>query len=228
MKNSPTQKIILDAVASYATASKLALAGSIVGFGIVGVNPAQAASLNNGTGISTPATTITFSEFPLADDTALTNQYSSLGVTFSGLWLDTTINSGFPNITLPAARNFTTDTNTNPFLVSFTQSQSQAAFSLITVPGTSTFEALLNNSVVDTFSAATNLNSSNNFYGFTGVTFDTIRVTAGGNDRAVIDNIQFSPAAAQSVPEPFSIIGTLVGGTAAFRIRKKLADANKA
>lgn len=31
----------------------------------------------------------------------------------------------------------------------------------------------------------------------------------------------------QSVPEPFSIIGTLVGGTAAFRMRKKLSAANK-
>ena len=73
-------------MAKDATASKLALAGSIFGFGIVGVNPAQAASLNNGTGISNPATTITFSEFPVTNDTALTNQYSSLGVTFSGLF----------------------------------------------------------------------------------------------------------------------------------------------
>jgi hypothetical protein len=30
-----------------------------------------------------------------------------------------------------------------------------------------------------------------------------------------------------SVPEPFTIIGTLVGGTAAFRMRKKLSAANK-
>ena len=31
----------------------------------------------------------------------------------------------------------------------------------------------------------------------------------------------------QSVPEPFTIIGTLVGGTAAIRMRKKLKLANK-
>ncbi|WP_309738022.1 PEP-CTERM sorting domain-containing protein [Chamaesiphon sp. OTE_20_metabat_361] len=98
---------------------------------------------------------------------------------------------------------------------------------MVTNPGTSTFNALLNNSVVDTFSTATNNTSSNNFYGFTGVTFDAIRVTAGSNGLAAIDNIQFGTATAQSVPEPFSIIGTLIGGTAAFRIRKKLADANK-
>jgi hypothetical protein len=38
---------------------------------------------------------------------------------------------------------------------------------------------------------------------------------------------QVSAQAAQSVPEPFTIIGTIVGGTAAFRMRKKLADINK-
>jgi hypothetical protein len=32
-----------------------------------------------------------------------------------------------------------------------------------------------------------------------------------------------TPAAATSVPEPFTIIGSLIGGTAAFRMRKKLA-----
>ena len=85
----------------------------------------------------------------------------------------------------------------------------------------------MNNSVVDTFSTATNTTSSNNFYGFTGVTFDAIRVTAAASGPAALDNIQLGTATAQSVPEPFSIIGTLVGGTAAFRIIKKLADANK-
>jgi len=200
------------------------LAGSIVGFGIIGVNPAQAVSLNNGTGISNPATTITFSEFPLANDTPLTNQYSSLGVTFNGLRVYNDFD-GFPNINLPAASNFFPITN--PFLIGFTQSQSQAAFSLATNGGTSTFTALLNGSVVETFSATTNTSNTNNFYGFTGVTFDAIRVTAAGNGAGIIDNIQFGTATAQPVPEPFSIIGTLVGGTAAFRIRKKLADANK-
>jgi glucose/arabinose dehydrogenase len=33
---------------------------------------------------------------------------------------------------------------------------------------------------------------------------------------------------AQAVPEPFTIVGTLIGGTAALRMRKKLKDGNKA
>ena len=99
----------------------------------------------------------------MTNDTALTNQYSSLEVTFSGLFF----RNGFifPNINAFAASN--SFPITNSFLISFAQSQSQ------------------------------------------------------------IDNIQLSPATAQSVSEPFSIIGTLVGGAAAFRIRKKLADAKK-
>jgi hypothetical protein len=34
-------------------------------------------------------------------------------------------------------------------------------------------------------------------------------------------------ASPQDVPEPFTIVGTLVGATAAFRIKKKLADSDK-
>jgi hypothetical protein len=33
--------------------------------------------------------------------------------------------------------------------------------------------------------------------------------------------------AAAPIPEPFTIIGTIIGGTAAFRMRKKLSNANK-
>ncbi len=37
-----------------------------------------------------------------------------------------------------------------------------------------------------------------------------------------------SRVTAQKLPEPFTVIGTLVGGTAAFRLRKKLKDGAKA
>ena len=201
------------------------LVGSILGIGSIGANPAQAASLINGTGISNPSTTITFSEIPLANGTALTNQYSSLGVTFTGFFYNPQVFTA-PNFNYPAAGNFFDALSNNPFIISFAQSQSQAAFSLITNSGTSTFEALLNGSVVDSFSSATNVTNTNNFYGFTGITFDAVRVTAGGGGYALLDNIQFN-SAAQSVPEPFTIIGTLVGGSAALRMRKKLKSVIK-
>jgi hypothetical protein len=40
-------------------------------------------------------------------------------------------------------------------------------------------------------------------------------------------SFNITPAAPTSVPEPFTIIGSLIGGTAAFRMKKKLSDANK-
>jgi hypothetical protein len=40
-------------------------------------------------------------------------------------------------------------------------------------------------------------------------------------------SFNITPAAPTSVPEPFTIIGSLIGGTAAFRMKKKLSDPNK-
>ncbi len=230
MKNNPVQNMAREVVTSYVTTSTIALAGSILGFSIVSVNPAQAASLVNSTGISNPGTTITFSEVPLPTDTALTNQYSSLGVSFTGLFYNPEPRI-FPNINPPSAGNYISSANfsVNPFVINFAQTQSQAAFSMVTNQGTSTFEALLNGTVVESFSSATDYqNITNNFYGFTGITFDAIRVdaTSAPGGFALIDNIQFS-SAATAVPEPFTIIGTLVGGTAAMRMRKKLKSVNK-
>lgn len=226
MKNRSPRNVAQEAMVFYATTSKIAFISSILGFGFIGANPVQAASLNNSTGISNPATTITFSEVLLADGTPLTNQYSSLGVTFTNLFYNATI-GGFPNINPPAATNFANNGNgniINPLLISFTQLQSQAAFSVVTNPGSSNFEALLNNIVIDSFTSATDTSNANNFYGFTGVTFDAIRITAGGiNGAAAIDNIQFNSASTPTaVPEPFTIIGTIIGGTAVLRMRKKL------
>lgn len=207
-------------VTSCSTKSQIALIGSILGFGLIGLNPAQAASLNNSTGISNPGTTITFSEIPLADGTPLTNEYSSLGVTFTGL-LYSSFPASAPNINSPTARNFSP--TTNPFLISFTQLQTGAAFSLITESlVSSNFEALFENTVVDSFNFETDSIDPNNFHGFTGVTFDAIRINAGGG-AALIDNIQFNSAfTPTAVPEPFTIIGTLIGGTTALRMRKKM------
>ena len=39
--------------------------------------------------------------------------------------------------------------------------------------------------------------------------------------------ISFVPASSTAVPEPFTIVGTLIGGGAALRMRKKLRDAAK-
>ncbi len=52
---------------------------------------------------------------------------------------------------------------------------------------------------------------------------------AGGNNDPLIDGVSVVQLGqSQSVPEPFTIIGTLVGGTAAVRMRKKLGASSKA
>jgi hypothetical protein len=67
------------------------------------------------------------------------------------------------------------------------------------------------------------------FVGFTSdVAISSISFRAT-NGLTLIDNFRFGRAntVATAVPEPFTIIGTLVGGTAALRMRKKLKSASK-
>jgi hypothetical protein len=62
------------------------------------------------------------------------------------------------------------------------------------------------------------IDPSDNFYDFTqGLSSSVINVGTG----------PVVTPGTQQVPEPFTIIGTLVGGTAAFRMRKKLKSTNK-
>jgi hypothetical protein len=78
-----------------------------------------------------------------------------------------------------------------------------------------------------------NINSLNypdrQFVGFTSdvdITSISFQATGGYTE---LDNFRFGTAAVAtaSVPEPFTVIGTLVGGTAALRIRKKLKSVSK-
>jgi hypothetical protein len=67
------------------------------------------------------------------------------------------------------------------------------------------------------------------FVGFTSdtaITSISFLATSGFTE---LDNFRFGRAniVATAVPEPFTIIGTLVGGTAALRMRKKLKSAGK-
>lgn len=59
-----------------------------------------------------------------------------------------------------------------------------------------------------------------NFFDFA---FSDLKNVANAGTYGLIANTK-----KQEVPEPFSIIGTLIGGTAAFRLKKKLASSSKA
>ena len=91
--------------------------------------------------------------------------------------------------------------------------------------------------------AAVSTNGSALYYGliaqnlgetFTSVTFSLAPVTLDKeNDRFGLDNLTFATlaqvnSAATAVPEPLTIIGTLIGGSAALRMKKKLKSSTKA
>ncbi len=187
--------------------------------------PAEAVPFQNSTGIAAPTLTITFSEFGIVADTVITDQYSTQGVTFSpNLYQNPQL---FPNPHIDpgpdSLSNFSGDAVVPVFSIHFNTVLTEAAFAMITNPGTSMFEALLLGIVVDSGSLPTRFDEMDNFYGFTGVAFDEIRVTVGGGGNAMIlDNLQLGTAAA--IPEPSSLLLMLSGsavGVLAHRVRRK-------
>jgi hypothetical protein len=167
--------------------------------------PARADFIRNMFGLNNPVQTITFEEHIFPNGTLITNEYADLGVRFQPalIYIEVPPDT-FPHIEGHAINNFFDPLGVSPFSILFSQSQTEAAFAMVTNPGVSTFTALLNGVVVETASAPTDTGSLNNFYGFTNIVFDEIRVAPGGFNRAMIlDNLQTGPA---SVPEPAPLI----------------------
>ena len=90
--------------------------------------------------------------------------------------------------------------------IGFLDPVSAAGFHLQTFQATTTFTALMDGVVVDTFKAATmrsNDPTPNNFFGFEGIVFDEIRFSVVSFSNAfVFDNLQYSLAAQVAVSEP--------------------------
>ena len=179
----------------------------------------QAATLNNTTGIVSPAQTITFDELVFANNTTITLQYSSLGATFSpNLYYDPSGKNAYnsvPNISGNYLANFYPG-YVDPFNINFSIAQTNAAFALATNPGTTTFNAYLGGTLVESFSAATSYSQSNDFYGFTGISFDRIEILPGGNNLAIVDNLQMA-----TVPEPSTFVLAGLGAAALVIFRRR-------
>lgn len=175
--------------------------------------PAAAAPLVNNVGIASPTVTITFSEVALAPGTLVTNQFAAFGATFDpGMFYDTQP-LFFPTAALA---NYDFNTTFTPVTIVFGETLTEAAFAMQANDGNSIFEALLNDVVVESFFAPTTLSflpdtsQASNFYGFTGVAFDAIRITPGGGFFQM-DNLQLGAAAA---PEPGTMALVALGGLA--------------
>jgi hypothetical protein len=146
-------------------------------------------------GLSSPDVAIDFSEGNLPAG-SVTNQFTSLGATFSpelSLFLNI---SGRPNFEGPALLNFTG----GPVVIDFSFDLSDATFAFTTNSGTTTFESLLDGVVVENFTSGSaspvNL-APNNFFGFTDSRFNQIRLTG---PVFALDNLSFN--AAEEVPSP--------------------------
>ena len=75
------------------------------------------------------------------------------------------------------------------------------------------------------------VSSAGSYFENAGDITPTDKLVFGFNNTNGIDNggynISASGAPGTAVPEPFTIIGSIIGGTSAFRMRKKLAAAAK-
>jgi len=201
----------------------------ILGFAAVlaGANmpsPAAAAIINgSATGISSPVTTITFDEVALPQGTAVTNQFAASGVSFSPQMYYSP-QTGFPNIVGNDLGNWWGPSPVQfSVTLAFTNLQTAAAFAFASNGTNYTFEAILGGSTVDSFSANVGNGSANNFYGFSGISFDSIRLTSNAGDYFLMDNVQLSSA----VPEPSTwamlILGFAGVGYMAYRRRSPAA-----
>lgn len=124
------------------------------------------------------------------------------------------------NFATPVAALGFYGTDIGDFNGQITLSLNDVVSSVLTVPntigapnGSALYYGLIAQTAGETFNQLTfgNTNVGTDFFGFDNLTVGTLS--------------QVAPATA--VPEPFTIIGTLVGGTAALRMRKKLKATTK-
>lgn len=213
---------------------------------------ASAAPIMNATaGIASPTQVVTFEQLgPLVRGTVITNQFSAFGVTFGGLSPAYANNPFGPNGagTFDGSTafndNFLNNFNgvlgeqaPNPMLVtiSFASTVQAASFGFLADGSAITFTALLGGSVVESFApTATTVGGTTDFFGFSGILFDSIQISSSSpalSDRNFIfDTLAFREA----VPElnrtesltALTFLTVLLLSAARRRESGRLADGN--
>ena len=166
---------------------------------------AVAAPIQNESGLVLPGVAITFDEIILTNGTPITDQYSSLGITFSGglLYNPGTANMSDDIIGFEGRRLANFYPVTPIFSIFFSDPVAEAVLGVL-APDTASFTALLSGEVVESFQNTRPVQTQG-FYGFDAIVFDEIRVNAAGiSGFALLDNIQFT-----TIPEPST--GALLG-----------------
>jgi hypothetical protein len=210
MKNNPVQNMARDFVSSHDTKSKIFLAGSILGFGFIVASPAQAAIINyadvNGLrtfqDVGTGLVWADLDNFSNKTTAQMKASVEAAGFTFANKSSVQTLLDGIP------------------LTGSTTVWDSYA-----TVMGRSSTRNLIWGSY-DDGGVTTSVGYAYSFSGNTqwNLLDAAISDTASFSDMGIF---AYKSASAAAVPEPFTIIGTLIGGTAAVRMRKKLKSADK-
>jgi hypothetical protein len=182
------------------------------------------------TGLASPAQTLTFDEIVLPMNTSVTNQYAGLGVSFSpDVFYSPQTNFGNVQGNDIGNFSFAGGGPLNPVTFVFSSALTGAAFSFDADGTPYLFEALLGGSLVDSFTATVAV-STNDYYGFNNIAFDSIRITnlssvtgcSTGGQCWVADNLQFG-STATATPEPGSmaLLGFGILGMAAFKFAKR-------
>ena len=174
---------------------------------------------NSTTGIGGADQTITFSVHSLAVQSAVTDQFADLGVTFVP-YLYYSSQTGYANITGATVTNF--HPGVFSFGLKFGQDVSAASFAMVSNSSSWNFKALLDGVAVDSFSATVNT-ASNNFFGFNDLVFDEIQIVSPVSDYMIIDNLSFIAAEVADVPEPASLalVGLGLLGMSSLRRKKR-------
>ena len=187
---------------------------SVLAAVLVGSAPAGAATVAYSSGLANPGVTLDFSG--LTEGSLVAGAYA--GVTFNGLYVNSTLGSTLKTTTAPAAVNFSGNITNSPFSFTFTSPQSDVVFFLFTDGYGATITSSLAGATVETVTVAGYHTDGTDYFGFTGSSFDTITFNVTGSTgapntgNAVLDNVQIGQLAS-AVPEPGST-GIMLAGLA--------------
>jgi len=193
----------------------------------------EATFFHNTTGLGSYESSVTFSEVAVSHGAFVTNEFSAYGVEFPSYPVyDSNVTGSGNNVSGAGLRRYGYGDGSTPtvIVIKFTETLTEAAFALVSDDGNGAqnkFEALLGNAVQETDYVDAVANRTDNFYGFTGINFDAIRVTVAGatGGNTVLDNIQLGAAfdgGTGSVPEPATaVIWTALGGLGLIAYRRR-------